>query len=438
MASKNLEQGIMATQQQDMQQGKRLLKIALKNDPLTPQERVQAFLWLAETDGDAQFKVTQYQKAIQIDPTNQDVMQRLTYWAQQAQQQVQAPTPPAQGLPPINPTPTQNWQTPNQQANTFSNPQQFVQGMTPSQGMPLVNPNQGQNWQAPNQQQQFVQGLTPSQGMPPVNLNQFGAQYAQTIHLQAVQRTVGILNGVSGKGTGFFVTRDGLIATTRHVVGGMRQVVLGLLDGRQVQGEVVRAFPTVDLVLIQAPVTLDHLLNISQAPMIPDDMPITVVAHHGEAMRSTKRRSMNEVKAHWFPTLINFLQDAGGNPIFDANNLLVGMLTNNKQRSNQYLYGLNIDKIYQCINQYLHEKGQLQGQQTIYCDGCGIISRAPSFNGYWCEKCGKLHPYTETIAIGPQPTLAAFYGENESRPCPNCNSQAGFYDRQCLRCGFQL
>ena len=83
MPSINLEQGISAVQQKDLKQGKRLLKIALKNDPLDNQERIRALTWLAETDPNPQFKLAQYQSAIQLDPSNQDILNRLTYWSQQ-------------------------------------------------------------------------------------------------------------------------------------------------------------------------------------------------------------------------------------------------------------------------------------------------------------------------------------------------------------------
>ncbi|GAB5492240.1 MAG: hypothetical protein Phog2KO_24550 [Phototrophicaceae bacterium] len=401
MPSINLEQGIVAIQQQDLEQGKRLLKIALRNDPLDTQERIRALTWLAETDPNPQFKLTQYQNAIQLDPSNQDILNRLTYWSQQVQQ------------------------------NQFNDT---------SQQMPVVNANQG-----------FNQGLTPSQPMPAINaepqFNSFSSSQPMPavnqptiIRLTDVQRTVGVRGGANGDGTGFFVTREGLIATSRHIVGGQRDMTIQLLDGRQLTGQVVQSFPNVDLSLIQVDVQLDHLLGISQAPTIPDDMKIVAVTHSGEGIRSAKRRSMNEIEQHWFPTLINHMKDAGGNPIFDQQNMLVGMLTSNASRSNGYMYGLHIYKIYQCVDQYIQEKIRSQGQRTLYCRDCGIISHAPSVGGYYCEHCGVTHPYalSEGVHRTPQVNLTQLYNENTQRPCPNCASQVGFYDRACMRCGHRL
>lgn len=476
MASRNLEQGIQSVQQNDMATGKRLIKIALKNDSLNQQERVQAFIWLAEADTDAQFKVEQYQEAIKIDPSNQDVLNRLTYWSQLAQQQNQQ-KPDSQNLPPTSQNQQADWQQSQQQ-------QQFNQQFTPSQAMPPVQPNQQQsfrstqsmppaqadqnqqqqtNWQ--DSQQQFNQQFTPSQPMPAVNPNQVafnqgytplptqqipahqtgtmpaaqgGYEQQAPMQIPDVQRTVGISGGPNGNGTGFFVTRDGLIVTTRHVVGGERQITVQLLNGTNLMGEVVRAYPEYDMALIKVNVQLAHLLGVSQAPTIPDDTQIVAVTHSGEGIRSAKRRSINNIPGHWFPTIINHLKDAGGNPVFDAGNMLVGMLTKNASRSNGYMYGLHIHKIYQCIDMYIHEKGQLEGQNTIYCNACGVVSRAPSFGGHFCENCGNTHPYAVKTHRYPQPNLAHLYGEDARASCPKCASQVGFYERECLRCGHQL
>ena len=454
MASRNLEQAILAIQQNDMATGKRLLKIALKNDSLNRHEQVQALIWLAETDSNPQFKVEQYQQAIQVDTTNQDVANRLAYWSQVLQEQNQQNVA-TQNMPPASQNQQANWQNPQQQ--------QFNQQFTPSQPMPPVNPDQGQNWQNP-QQQQFNQQFTPSQPVPPVNPNQVAPNQAytplssqqvplhqtgsmpatggtygqQVIHLPEVQRTVGITGGPTGNGTGFFVTRDGLIATTRHIVGGERQVTVQLLDRRTLQGEVVRSFPVYDLALVKVNVQLARLMGVTKAPAIPDNTPIVAVTHAGEGIQSRKRHSINNIAGHWFPTVINYLKDAGGNPVFDAQNMLVGMLTGNASRANGYMYGLHIQQIYHSVDMYIHETGQLEGQNTLYCNACGIISRAPSFSGYFCENCGNTHPYAVNIHRYPQPGLAHLYGENARGACPDCGSNVGFYERECLRCGIEL
>ena len=552
MASQNLEQGIFAIQQQQLQEGQRLLKIALRNDPLTAEERVRALIWLAETNPDPQFKIQQYQEALLIDPNNQEASTRLR-WAQQAianQQQSSsqvsdfwledtssAPTiPPAnnpnwpqsdsqpiqplnpnwqqgsmnnppqgqnwqqggygntpsQGMPAANPNPNwpqsdsqpiqplnPNWQQPDTQGsqpiNTNPNWQQQqpgTQGAQPynpnqnwqqqqrsTQGMPAANPNPNwsnsdsqpynpnQNWQQPDTQgsqpintnPNWQQQQRSTQGMPAANPNwQQAQQQSPPLPIPQVQRSVGIFDGPNGNGTGFFVTRDGLIATTRHIVGGERRMVIQLMSGQHLEGQVVRSFPELDLSFIQVNVQLAHLMSTTQMPNFPHNMDIIAVPHAADGLRSTIRATRHEILPHWFPTVINDMPDAGGHPVFDGQRLLIGMLTKNASRANGYMYGLHIHKIYQCVNIYVQEKQQLANENTVYCHACGIVSRAPGFGGFFCENCGNTLPYALNVNRFPQPNMSNLYGENIQHACPNCRSQVGFYNGKCLRCGHEL
>ncbi|MGJ3240153.1 MAG: trypsin-like peptidase domain-containing protein [Anaerolineae bacterium] len=444
MASKSLEQGIHAIQQQDMAQGKRLIKYALKNDALSADERIKALIWLAETDNDIEFKLAQYQQAVQIDPSNEDTLNRLLHWKQRQQQAQNMPAPRQQqqnmGYTPTNPTvpPGETWQDPSQQLLNM--------GYTPTN--PTVP--RRETWQDPAQQQ-FNQGYTPADPQSQwyeamqkplqqnINAMESSPYHDEPLHIQTIQHVVQITGGLNGVGSGFFVTRDGLIATTRYVVGGQREVTVTLLDGQQLSGQVVRAFIEFDLVFVKVPARVEQLLRTLQSSIIPDNTPLAIVAYPNQGVESAKRRSINEIEQHWFPTMANQLKDAGGNPVFDRNNnILVGMMTNNASRSNGYFYGLYIHKIYECVEYYVYEVGQHQGRNTEYCATCGVISIAPTMGGYFCEHCGNVLPYALNIQRAPQPELARLYGETERNPCPNCGSQAGFHGRDCLRCGYQL
>ena len=308
-------------------------------------------------------------------------------------------------------------------------------------GTGSLNPNYGQPAQQPNPF--YAQNTGNTSGMFPAvqpNMGDTGAYSAAQapLYLQQVQRSVGVLDGPNGAGTGFFVTREGLIVTTRYVVGGEQQVRIELLDKRILEGRVVRSFPEYDLALIQVNVRLEHLLSVNQAPYLPDNAAIIAVTHAGDGLRSTKRATRHQTAAYWFPTLINHLKDAGGNPIFTGtDNLLVGMLTKDASRSNGYMYGLHISKIYQCVEQYIQEIRQLTGQ-AAYCPSCGVVSRAPALGGYYCEHCGNVLPHAIDMTRYPQDHLKSLYGENAHQPCPQCGSRAGFYKKDCLRCGFEL
>jgi len=489
MAHRNLEQAVQAIQNGNHEEGARLLRIELKEQQMPPPLRAVALMWLAETNPDLQFKIQCYRQANQADPNNQDAARRLSLMLSQ-----QLPNnPPAQGnfqQGDTGPLASQNMpQTPPQQQakqqhnfwldgdypNQAQQNQQRPFGQQAAPNPPPQHP-QGQYGQqntakqAPQnplwqQQQRDGTGPLPPQNMPnqyaqpqqgqlqqrnvqlpgtgplsnlPMQPPQQQLNQARTIMLERAQRSVGILGGPNGRGTGIFVTRDGLAATTRYVAGGEEQLEIELLDGRRLLGQVVRAFPDLDLALIQTPVQLRHLMQISKAATLPDNAPIVAVTHQGEGLRSTKRATQHATPAHFFPTMINQMRDAGGNPIFDGQNLLVGLLTKNAVRSNGYLYGLYMARVYQSVQRYLQEKQQLAGQRSTYCPACGILSRAPAFGGFYCENCGNTLPFALELTRFPQPNLIRLYGENIQRPCPNCDSQVGYYRGACMRCGYEL
>ena len=502
MVSRNLEQGIQAIQNGNHEEGGRLVKIALRDQSIAPDIRAVAYLWLAETQSDVEFKIDCYRKALQANPNNTDAQQRLSFYMSQQLPPTEAPSAQQYNQPPQNPQvqqpnnrnmPPDNNQYGQQRQPDFNEFWQGGNNVPPTQQPPQQGgyPQNQQYNQPPQQQSNFWQQNQqpppqqqgdypqnrgqadrsyqyPQQNQPPeqkhqpdfwdsfsvpqggtnmmdtrqlqaANTNYQQQQFPQqpTIMLQRLQRTVGVIGGPNGDGTGFFLTRDGLIATTRFIVGGATRLTILLEDGRQAPGEVVRTFPSFDLALIKANIHLQSLIRVDRNPNIPDGMPLVAATHSGQGLRSQKRATRQRMEAHWIPTLINHLLDAGGNPIFNDQNALVGMLTKNASRSNGYLYGLHISKIIQCAGQYTQEKQQTVGD-TAYCDACGIISKAPNLGGFFCENCGNTLPFAKDLARYPQRNMISIYGENHQRPCPNCQSQVGFYKGECMRCGFEL
>ena len=424
MAIHDLEQGIQSIQGGKNEEGARLLRIALKSNQLPPNLQAVALMWLAETNPDPNFKIDCYRRANAVDPSNNDVNQRLSHWL-------------SQSLPgnPNNPLYPPNSGNTAQAAPPAGNA--YPGGGTPPQGMPPQNmPPQNM----PPVNNPYTAGGTPPQNMPPMN-NPYptGAADAQgmPIVMNQVQRSVGISGGPNGVGTGFFVTRDGLIATTRHVVGGETQLQIELLSRQILIGNVVRAFPAYDLAFIQVSVQLAHLMRISNQPLAPNT-PIVAVTHSGTGLNSVHRETRHVSPPQWFPTMINHLADAGGNPIFLSNGVLVGMLTKNASRANGYYYGLDIHMIYHCLNQYLSERQHLSQVQVEYCRQCGSLSQAAHHQGYYCEYCGSTLPGALEIRRRPLPQLAWLYGEDQGSTCPNCQAHSGFHHQRCLRCGYEI
>ena len=167
MVSRNLDQGIKAIQDGNHEQGARLIKIALREQTLSPENRAMAFVWLAEAQQNVEEKIASYRSALQIAPNNEAAQQRLNFYL-------------SQQLPPPN---TQQGGQNNQQGNFWqdnrnappSDNHQFGQQTQPD--FTQFNPQQppqrsGQYQQPPND---LWQQNTP----PQQNQNDFWQQGAQ-------------------------------------------------------------------------------------------------------------------------------------------------------------------------------------------------------------------------------------------------------------------
>jgi hypothetical protein len=242
-----------------------------------------------------------------------------------------------------------------------------------------------------------------------------------------------IFGGPSGPGTAFFVVAEGVLATTRHVVGGLEHVTVGLLNGRQMNGDVIRSYPSLDLAFIRIDYTAPGLLPVTPLPRLPDETPLYVFHYTGDMLPASQRPTQRLLQAQWIPTTFDHLLDAGGGPMFDGSGQLVGMITTATGRTSGYLYGLHIHAIRDAFEGMYQE---LRGEQRAYCPACGALSAAVGVTLPYCEFCGGVLPYARQITRHPQPRAATFYDANAA-PCSTCHAAVGIYQGHCLRCGAQ-
>jgi hypothetical protein len=403
MTYRSVEQGIAAIQSGNVEEGARLLRIALNSPDLNGQMRAIACLWLAETTTDPQAKRAYYTDALDADPGNAQVRQRAEAWMAT---QMMPPTPP---VPPPQSVPMPPGATPPPQppvlpgAGALFQPQTLPGQTSPYTPTPTAPPQTGSLGTA-------VQ--------PPTT----GGSY----------RIVSVLGGPNGPGTAFFVAREGLLATTRYVVGGMDQLTIQLETGRQLTGYVIRAFPEVDLAFIYVEQSTNDLIPFTPLPSVPDDAPLTIVSANGQVARGKRRKTKRALPAQWFPTDITMLPDAGGCPVLDDKHYLVGMITRDASSTSSYVYGLHINAIRQCVEMF---QGETRTGSRIYCPHCGAYSQAPAAGGYYCEVCGGLTPQAEALVRFRQPQTDRFYQEFSNQRCMYCNAVVGFHNGACLRCG---
>ncbi|NWF70264.1 MAG: hypothetical protein HXY40_14350 [Chloroflexi bacterium] len=389
MPFRDIEQGIAAIQAGKKEEGARLLRIALRNELVTGNVRAVTLIWLAETSDDRQFKIGCYNDALLAEPGNEQAKQRLGIL-------LAATLPPAPAAPaaPAYPAPSAPQPAPPPRYSESGYPASVATTMP----------------------------ITPQ----PAN----SAQAAQ----HSAYRVCAVIGGPNGAGSGFFITRDGLLATTRYVVGSAETVTIEVEAGRQVSGRVVRSYSEMDLafVMLVAPMTTE-VMPITSAAQVADNTTLVALTASGQRLTGRQRPTKRLLAPHWFPTTIEKLIDAGGNPVFDDRNYLVGMLTRNSSRSSQHLFGLHINAILRALEYYVNELRA--DANRVYCPACGGLSRAPSVRGFYCEYCGTVLPHASEITRFPVAQADTLYGENNVSACPHCGSRSGIYGDRCLRCG---
>jgi hypothetical protein len=392
MGLQNILSGIKAIQARQFDEGARFLRIALRDETVTGNLRATALLWLAETTDNNQSKLNYYQDALKSDPTNADVQARIDRLM--VVDLPPSPPPPMTSYTPIeiNPPPTTMSYTP------------------PPVSMP-IEPDQP-----------FMPTTPPPTATP-----------KPMVSANALYRTVGIRDVRNGRGTGFFINKEGVVVTTRYVVGGERTVRVQLDERQEVEAQVIRAYSDIDVVFLDTGLTIQHLLPTVNNTHLPENGALVAHSHYGKSVTGKRRATKNELKHYWIPTTIETLPDAGGLPLFNDANLVVGMLTKNTSKTTAYCYGVHIHHIH-----LMWERTQQDFAEpnTIYCGKCGNRSKVlTTKGGFYCESCGAVLPQGEDVRRFPTPDMAWRYGENIAAPCDACQSRVGFYDEKCLRCG---
>ncbi|MCK6580896.1 MAG: serine protease [Anaerolineae bacterium] len=363
MTQRALELGITAVQRGSLQEGARLIRIAVKGEELTPELRAVAYLWLAETNPDPAHKRACYNEALNVDPQNAEARSRLAALL--------------------------------------------------TAGLPTANPVVGGA---------VVGGATAT-----------GAYPAAAQSFNVADYLAQIVDGPNGAGTAVFVSLEGILATTRRVVGGMERVTVETYAGGQVYGSVIRCFTELDLALIAVQSRPASLLPVTPLPRVPDDAPLTVVSYTGEVTRARQRPTKRAMPPHWIPTSITQLSDAGGDVIFDDKNYLVGIMSRSASlASAAYLYGIHISTLRRLTESTLAD---LRGERRRYCPDCGNASRAAGAGYFYCEQCGAPSPEARQTRRYFAPQAAAYYEPSGRARCVSCNAAVGIHNNRCLRCG---
>ena len=260
------------------------------------------------------------------------------------------------------------------------------------------------------------------------------------IRMARASLVLGIDGGVNGSGSGVFVNREGLVATTANVVGGALEVVVAFGSSGAVPGQVLRRYPESDLALIQTPVALGSLDALENTPVAIEDEAVTAMAYNGAKIRGVAQDGGDGARRGWLRTsiLIAMSPDSGGNPLYDGRGHVLGLLTRNADHDTGGAWAVSLQHILTLAAQTAQEYRYLPNSAT--CGSCGCRAQAGRYGGRYCETCGARLPSASVSELDPPnyERLAQIYGNNQSRPCPRCESQAGYYAGRCLRCSHDL
>lgn len=295
--------------------------------------------------------------------------------------------------------------------------------------------------EAEPENRQIRQGLNQllATDKPPDHLPTLRRDGGEQPLLEQIPRHIGIDGGANGLASGIFISQGGLLATTSYAVGSAERLSVIVNFENEVTGKVVRRYPGHDIALIAAPMRLARKPSVAPPSMISLNAPFVALGADGTRLRGRLRRSHSGGGAGWLRTNIAYVQlpDAGGNPMYDERDQLIGILTRNADAAgNVYAFPaariMDLAKAHQRDRQLLPKAG--------YCRACGGLCRAVIYGGRYCETCGAIVAMEpERAPVSPQAeALRQIYGENGSLPCPHCGAGLGHHRGRCLRCGRAL
>lgn len=254
--------------------------------------------------------------------------------------------------------------------------------------------------------------------------------------LRQTPRVVGISGGANGLASAAFIGGDGLLATTSYAVGGAATVAVQIAGEQELTGAVVRRYPQYDLSLIATPVNLARKPAVAPPSLVAENLTFSAYSVTGAKLRGQPNRTDGDLPSHWLATNIHPIQlpDAGGNPLYEAQGQLIGLLTRNRSRSGAAL-AVKISHILTLAEALRRERKLIP--HAGYCPACGSLTQAGRYGGRRCETCGAaLAAGSRRASTEPNSdALLQLYGENEEQPCIYCRARVGQHDGRCLRCG---
>ncbi|MFM7675165.1 MAG: S1C family serine protease [Synechococcus sp.] len=280
-----------------------------------------------------------------------------------------------------------------------------------------------------------------------------------------------------GMGSGVLLNRNGLIATSHHLIEGWSHAEVRLRDGTRLTAPVVRSFRGSDLAFLQlepaatAPLARlplpphDESLPPGRVPRIGETV---YVIGHPLGLEYTLTQGIvsgvdREIEGRRFLQIDAAINPGNsGGPLYDRQAELVGIIACTRLESEGLSFAVPADQLQRLWA--LHRSEQRSGPRQ-YCAVCG----AASLDLRYCDQCGALLARVEASgadeptaeeSIGEEPNgaesieeklqeegsqepvpLEETEQETEADPpaaCPVCGAPCGQGQRYCAACGATL
>lgn len=163
-----------------------------------------------------------------------------------------------------------------------------------------------------------------------------------------VQPSIVVISDGRSLGSGFFVSRDGLILTNAHVVGTAAEVDVVTPEGNKLRGKVIeRAAGGVDLALVEVPWKQAPPLVLSRAPLRIGAW-VGAVGHGMGGVWTFTTGMISNVypqgqERSVFQTQIPLNPGNSGGPVFDKDGRVVGIVTAGIRESNSVNFAIRAD-----------------------------------------------------------------------------------------------
>lgn len=166
---------------------------------------------------------------------------------------------------------------------------------------------------------------------------------------EKVAPAVVLISTGDGFGSGFFVSRDGLILTNQHVVENRAQVEVVLYDGRKLTGTVVeRGADKVDVALVQVPLADTLALPLGSIADVRVGSWVGAIGHGKGAIWTFNTGMVSNIYPEGaerpvFQTQIPLNPGNSGGPIFDRQGRVVGLVTSGIMSAQAINFGIGME-----------------------------------------------------------------------------------------------